>query len=369
VQISPEYVTLIEEKERRDTMSQINLFGAEAQLEKLAKMGDQLIRINNLINWEMFRKALEMAVRKADYSKGGRPPFDVILMFKITMLQQWYGLSDEAAEYQITCRLDFLRFLGLELGDRVPDKNTIWDFKQALAASEVDRELFDLFNRELEESGIITHKGSIVDATFATAFKRHTTKKDDKALKEEDTPHDLLDKCEERLEKGEIRDVENVFRQIDLDARWAKKGSESFFGYKDHVKCDRDSKIITDFSVTPANVHDSQEVVDLIDAKDNEVDLDAGYVGEYADEIRKKFPKIKVHVCARAYRNKALNEEQRSNNKLIAHTRARIEHIFGYMTRFMAGITTRVHGITRVTRDITAKNLAYNLKRYVYITA
>lgn len=64
--------------------------------------------------------------------KGRRPPFDLVLMFKITMLQQWYGLADMAAEYHINDSLSYMRFLGLEVGAKVPDGNTIWDFKEAL---------------------------------------------------------------------------------------------------------------------------------------------------------------------------------------------------------------------------------------------
>jgi len=348
-------------------MKQIHLNGAETQLERLSKLGDPLEKINRKINWEIFRNPIENAIRK-DMSKGGRPPFDAILMYKITMLQQWYGLADMAAEYHINDSLSYMRFLGLEIGDKVPDGNTIWDFKEALKEKEVDRKLFDLFNEMLEEQGIITHKGSIIDATFVTVPIRHTTKTDNEHLKSDEELEDLPAKSAERQANGEIKNAENVEAQMDMDARWAKKGDESFFGYKDHVKCDSDSKIITDFSVTDASVHDSQELVGLVDGKDNDLKLDSGYVGEDLEkEILASFPHIKINVCARAYRNTPLTDEDKAKNKIIAHTRARIEHIFGYMTRFMAGITSRVHGLARVKRDITAKNLAYNIKRYVCI--
>jgi len=348
-------------------MKQISLFGVETQHEKLTKLGDPLIKLNALIDWEMFREIIETDIRK-DMSKGGRPPYDVILMYKITMLQQWYGLADMGVEYQINDRLSFMRFLGLEVGDKVPDGNTIWDFKEALKKHKTDRKLFDLFNIMLEEKGIITHKGSIVDASFVTVPKRHTTKKDNEHLKTGEELEDLPAKCAQRLEKGDIKFEGNVMAQIDVDARWAKKGNESFFGYKDHVKCDSDSKIITDFSVTDASVHDSQEFVNLIDEKDRSVKADSGYVGEqFREEIQAKYPHIELHICAKAFRNTPLTDEEKTKNRIIASTRARIEHIFGYMTRFMAGITSRVHGIERIKRDVTAKNLAYNLKRYVYI--
>jgi len=348
-------------------MKQLRLFGTQIQLERISQLGDPLVKINELIDWEMFREPIETAIRK-DMSKGGRPPYDAVLMFKITMLQQWYGLSDMALEYQINDRVSFCRFLGLEFGDKVPDGNTIWDFKEALKTKEVDRKLFDLFNEKLETQGIITHKGSIIDASFVTVPKRHTTKKDDEHLKAGEGLEDLPAKSEERLEKGEIKSTENVSAQIDTDARWTKKNNESFFGYKDHVKCDSESKIITDFTVTDASVHDSQEFVKLIDEKDNEVSADSGYAGDkFREEISESYPQVKLHICARAYRNAPLTDDEKEKNRQISHTRSRIEHIFGYMTRFMAGITSRVHGLDRVKRDVTAKNLAYNFKRYVCI--
>ena len=343
-------------------------FVIETQLEKLTKLGDQLIAMKGKIEWEIFRKMIEKAIRKSDYRKGGRPPWDVVLMFKVVMLQQWYNLSDENMEYQINDRLSFQRFLGIECGSKVPDKNTIWDFKEAIKNAGIDRKLFDLFNSYLEEKGIITHNGSIIDATFVTVDKRHTTKKDNNSLKERDCPNDLHKKCEERLERGEIKDEKHVYNQMDFDARWAKKGSESFFGYKDHVKCDKDSKIITDFTVTDASVHDSQELANLISNDDTSVDLDAGYTGEdLIDEILKRFPNAVLNICARAYRNRPLTDEEKAINKIISRRRCRIEHIFGYMTRFMGGLVLRCHGIKRAYRDICNKNLAYNLKRFVRI--
>jgi len=349
-------------------MGQIQLYGVETQLNKLEKLGDQLIAMRDKVKWELFREIIEKAIRKSDYSKGGRPPWDVILMFKIVMLQQWYNLSDENTEYQINDRLSFQRFLGIECGEKVPDKNTIWDFKEAIANAGIDRELFDLFNNYLNEKKIITNKGSIIDATFVTVDKRHTTKRDDESLKEGDCPHDLHEECAKRLESGEIKDDEHVFSQLDFDARWTKKGDESFFGYKDHVKCDKDSKIITDFTVTDASVHDSQELINLVSKDDTTIDLDSGYTGkDIKDEILEEYPNVELNICSRAYRNRPLTDEEKGINKIISRRRCRIEHIFGYMTRFMGGLVLRCHGIRRAYRDICNKNLAYNLKRFVCI--
>jgi IS5 family transposase len=132
-------------------------------------------------------------------------------------------------QYQINDRLSFMRFLDLEVGNKVPDGNTIWDFKEALKTNNIGQKLFNTFNKQLEEQGIITHKGSIIDATFVTVPKRHTTKKDDERLKNSQKPTDLEAKCDERVVKNEIKNKNNVVAQMDLDARWAVKGGESFF--------------------------------------------------------------------------------------------------------------------------------------------
>ena len=116
-----------------------HLFGTKTQLEKLSNIGDPLTKANQLIDWEIFRKPIKDAIQK-DLTNGERPPY-AILMYKITMLQQWYGLADMQIEYQINDRLSFMRFLGLEIGDKVPDGNTIWGFKEALKTNNADKKL------------------------------------------------------------------------------------------------------------------------------------------------------------------------------------------------------------------------------------
>jgi IS5 family transposase len=345
----------------------IDLFAIDTQLRKLTKLGDPLEKINEIVDWEIFREPIEKAIRR-DMSKGGRPPFDVVFMFKILMLQQWNNLSDESTEFLINDRLSYQRFLNLDTGDKVPDKNTLWDFKEDLRKSGIETELFKILEKMLEEKNLITHEGSIIDATFVTVPKRHTTKKDDEALKKNEEPEDLLNKTEERETKEEIKDQKHILSQMDMDARWTKKNNECFFGYKNHVKCDSESKLITTFTVTNASTHDSQVFVELIDEKDRDIKVDSGYSGEkYKKAISEQFPNLELHICSRAYRNKDLTEENKESNKLISRIRCRIEHIFGYMTRFMGGLVAKCHGIERIKSHICNKNIAYNLKRYVYL--
>jgi transposase len=73
-----------------------------------------------------------VALRPSNRSKGGRPPFDPVMMFKILVLQALYLLSDDATEFQINDRLSFQRFLGLGLDGKVPDATTVWLFRERL---------------------------------------------------------------------------------------------------------------------------------------------------------------------------------------------------------------------------------------------
>ncbi|MDR3185575.1 MAG: transposase [Christensenellaceae bacterium] len=107
-----------------------NFFGDDIQFKTIDQIGDPLVKLNKNIDWEIFRTPIETNIHK-DRSKGGRPPYDAILMFKIVTLHQLYGLSDLSTQFEINNRHNFMRFLGLNQ-DIAPDCNTIWVFKEAL---------------------------------------------------------------------------------------------------------------------------------------------------------------------------------------------------------------------------------------------
>jgi IS5 family transposase len=335
---------------------QMIMFGADVQLDRISKLGDPLEKINSVINWEMFRKPICRKIRKEDYSKGGRPPTDEVVMFKITLLQKWNNISDDNAEYMVNDRLSFQRFLGMELGEKSPDAKTIWLFKEKLGKDGL-QELFELFNGKLNALGIITRDGSLVDASFVEVPKQRNNRDENAKIKSGEIPEEWTNP----------KNV-NKLEQKDTDARWTKKGGQSYYGYKDHVKVDKDSKIITDFTVTAASVHDVNEFEGLIDINDKEAWLDSAYASEeHIARIMKAYPHIILHICEKGYKNAPLTDEQKESNRIKSKVRARVEHVFGYMTRFMGGITIRTIGIERATREICEMNLAYNIKRAAFL--
>ena len=129
------------------------LFDIEFRLEELSKNGDPLVRLKKCVDWELFRADLEIIREKERKSPAGRKPFDVVLMFKILVLQSLYNLSDDVVEYQIRDRLSFMRLLDLSLGDRVPDAKTIWLFREHLQEAGLVKKLFKRFDRSLRQHG------------------------------------------------------------------------------------------------------------------------------------------------------------------------------------------------------------------------
>jgi len=128
---------------------QPGFWDVDERYTRLSEAGDPLEKLNAVVPWEVFRKPLAKALKRSDGSKGGRPPYDPVLMFKIMVLQALYNLSDDQAEFLLQDRLSFMRFLGVSLSDRVPDAKTIWLFREHLAQAGAVENLFARFDRHL----------------------------------------------------------------------------------------------------------------------------------------------------------------------------------------------------------------------------
>jgi hypothetical protein len=131
------------------TPSQLSFFDLATRYDALSHNGDPLESLAFHVPWEELRSALETVLRRSKRKQGGRPPFDAVLMFKILVLQALYNLSDDQTEYQIRDRLSFMRCLGLDLDQRIPDAKTIWLFRETLAHAQVVETLFAQFESYL----------------------------------------------------------------------------------------------------------------------------------------------------------------------------------------------------------------------------
>ena len=329
------------------------LFDEQETQEKLSKIGNPLEMISRVVDFEMFRDKLESKLLNQNKkNNAGAKPYDVVIMFKIMILQRYYGLGDTQIEYQIYDRLSFKKFLGLASGDKVPDEKTVWLFRENITNSGLVEEIFSQFVSYLESKGLIMNEGKMVDASFTIAPRQRNTREENKNIKEG---------------KGDElwSDEPNKKRHKDIDARWTKKNNETFFGYKNHAKVDKKGKFIDKYKVTDASVHDSQPLDDLLDEQDAGQDFfgDSAYTGEDQEKVIKKY-EMNNKTHEKGYRNKPLTEEQKANNREKSKTRARVEHVFGFMEQSMNGLVIKSVGIKRATGIIGLINLTYNLFRY-----
>jgi len=145
-------------------VKQAGFFDIDDRLKHLSDLGDQLEAYSEAVDFEIFRSDLTSALAYSDGAKGGRPPYDAVLMFKILIIQAQNNLSDDRAEFLISDRLSFMRFLDLGLHDRIPDAKTIWAFRERLTQAGAIEGLFARFGIALKEAGYIAMSGQLVDA-------------------------------------------------------------------------------------------------------------------------------------------------------------------------------------------------------------
>lgn len=318
---------------------------------KLDSFKDPLRDLGQRINFESFRSLIETGLRNESKGAGGRPAFDVVMMFKVLIVGTLYNLSDDALEMRIYDSMTVQRFLSLHSDDRIPDAKTIWAFRESLIKADVHTALFNGFNKQLERAGVTYSSGRIIDATIIEAPKQRNNHDENEQIKQGQTPQ-------------QWQDDQAMLRQKDVDARWTQKHGMNYYGYKDHVKVDQLTKLIITSVVTPANVHDSQMVGALLDHGDNKCNLyaDSAYVGR---QVNKQIRSVgaRNRVIKRRVRGKQLSEARVRINRVYARTRSRVEHVFGAFVNDLKTKMVRSIGLTRAKGRITLLNLVYNMRR------
>ena len=327
-------------------MRQLGFFDVEKRLRKIDQNGDPLTRINELTDWELFRPVLKKARGERQYNAGAKG-YDIVLLFKTLILQSLYNLSDDSTEFQILDRHSFGRFLGIGIGDKVPDATTIRLFREDLKDAGIIEELFSTFDTCLNEKGFRAMKGQIVDASIVNVPKQRNSREEN-----------------ERIKAGGIPDwPENKKRRKDTDARWTKKNGKSYYGYKNHVAVDVKHKIVRAFEVTAASVHDSQVFEGLLtENTSKDVWADSAYRSE--EHLKRlKALRYREHIQRKGCRNRPLTPWEQTGNRARSRTRSRIEHVFGVQAQRAGNLLLRTIGIARARVKIGLRNLAYNIDR------
>ena len=119
-------------------------------------------------------------------------------MFKAIVLCAPYNLSDDQVEYQIRDRFSFMRFLGLGLGDKVPDAKTVWLYRDRLAQAGMIEELFEDFDGYLEKQGYLAMGGQIIDASIVAVPKQCNSRDENAKINDGETPEGWANKPAKR---------------------------------------------------------------------------------------------------------------------------------------------------------------------------
>ena len=350
-------------------VGQLGFFDIDSRLRELSAKGDDLERISALVDFEVFRFDLVRAVPRSDGTKGGRPAFDPVLMFKILLLQAMHGLSDERTEYLIKDRLSFMRFLGLGLSEAVPDANTIWTFREALKRANAVDALFHRFDVTLKGTGYLAMGGQIIDATIVAAPKQRNTEAERAAIKQGEIPAGWIKKPAK-------------LRQKDRDARWTVKFSKAkpredgtpqvdiavpSFGYKNHISIDRRHGLIRGWTATHAAAHDGARLEDVLDAGNTASDVwaDTAYRSAKNEAMLARRGLVS-RIHRKKPKGRPMPERTRRANARKSAVRSKVEHVFAHQKGPMA-IIVRTIGIARAKVKIGLANLAYNMRRLVWL--
>lgn len=352
---------------------QAGFFDGDERLKWLSAAGDPLERLSRVVEFELFRPELDAALKRSDRPKGGRPPYDAVLMFKVLVLQTLYTLSDDQTEYQLRDRLSFMRFAGLGLQDEVPDAKTIWLFREHLVRAGAFERLFARFDEALKAKGWLAMGGQIVDATIIEARRPRLSRDEKDTLKGGGVPEDWSPSRR---------------AQVDTEGRWTIKrgrkrelppGSEGqprqalgeivvpMFGYKNHLGIDRAHGLVRRFAVTPASAHDGAQLPRLLDPANTAAAV-------WADTAYRSKANLRVldrrglnpQFQRPKPRGKAMPAHIGQGNATRARVRAKVEHVFAAEKRRFA-LVIRTIGLKRATAKIALANLAYNFTRLAWL--
>jgi transposase, IS5 family len=347
---------------------QPGFWSVEDRLRELSAQGDPLEKLLEIVDFELFRPVLDEALGGTDRAKGGRPPFDAMLKFKMLYLQAQHGLSFEATEHLVRDRLSWMRFCGLSLADPVPDANTLWDFREALIAARALDKLFARLDQAIKDAGYLPMSGQIVDASLVAAPRQRNTEEEKAAIKAGRKAAEIWpDKPAKAAQK-------------DTDARWTVKTSKGkveadgtvrrdlavpAFGYKSHIGIDKRHGFIRRQKVTDAAAHDGARLREgLLDPTNTASDVwaDTAYSSKANEDFLADRGKTS-RIHQRKPQGKPMPKRTARANAKKSAVRAGVEHVFAQQKDRMK-LFIRSIGLKRAEATIVMANIAYNLGRW-----
>lgn len=309
-----------------------------------------LDKIDRLVDWTHIEKVLLKRYKKTA-SADGRPAYPPLPMFKLLMLQRWYGLSDPAAEEALKDRISFIRFTGFSLSSPLPDYSTICRFRNALLDLNMYEDLFGEIIGQLESKGIVVKQssGAILDATIIESSRR---------------PRKVVEVMPEDR-KEEESSPQTITYSDDPDATWVKKGKRPYYGYKGHISVEAEEGFILGGHVTPAHVADTTQFEKLLTESSlpegSFVLADKGYCSEKNRTVIHS--RYTDGIMYKAARNRPLTFIQHVINKLISQARYIVEQGIGTLKRQYGFSRMRYIGLKKGNMEFMLNSMAFNLKK------
>ncbi|CDG49880.1 IS5-like element ISCca3 family transposase [Cardinium endosymbiont of Bemisia tabaci] len=305
-------------------------------------------QINNLINWSSVEKELCIY-----YPKGlrlsGKPAYSPLLLFKMLLLEQWYGLSDYQVEEEVNDRITFSRFCGISMDNSVPDHSVLSRFRTALTEKKALDRLLTIINNQLSSHVVLVQHGAVIDASITPTSRGPKGKKS----------YNLH-------EDGTISVSHSYQKGVDQEASWTKKGHDLYYGYKRHVLVESKEGLVLAVSTTKASNHDGAHLPILLDKVSLKAGSrlygDKGYSGLPNETLLKK-KSLKSAIQKKATKNHPLSPTAKRFNKLVSKTRYKVERVFGNIKRWFRSAGARYIGLEKTHTQHVMEAIAYNLYR------
>ena len=296
---------------------------------RATRKAEFLARMEALVPWTEFCALIEPHYPRAG---NGRPPRGLERMLRMYCIANWFNLADEACEdalYDVPAFRDFCR---IDLGrERVPDATTLLQFRHLLEEHQIGAALFAKIGELLQANGMKLSGGTIVDATLIAAPPS----------------------------------TKNATGERDPEMHQSKKGNEWHFGMKLHIGADSQTGLVHSASVTAGNVHDSQELPNLLHGEETRLYGDSAYRGaKQRERLKAIAPRAKDFTNKPAYRSRPLTDADRKTNRRKSSVRSKVEHPFLTLKRIWGFAKVRYRGLAKNANRAFAMLALINLSKW-----
>jgi transposase, IS5 family len=295
----------------------------------MRKKETMLDELETLIDFRPIDKLLNKQYDR----KMGRPAIPPLMLFKMLLLEQWYGLSDVKVVEEVHDRRSFERFIGQEVRQYHVDDTTLVKFRERIRDGKIEKQLFDLINEQLDRRGMFIRKGTIIDSTIVQGATR----------------------TESRRKDGEL---------VDPDVAYTSRKGQVKEGMKVHLSMDRESGLIERIDLTSIRVHDHQVFRELIPDETRIVYADKAYDSE-EHRLYLKQQNKRSGILRRGCRYRPLTVREKRRNAMLSRIRSAIEPKINDLKRWCHLQRLRYFTCGRNLIQVMCVAIGANLKRSV----